>query len=92
MFHPVRTPNAFCISMLSCLPWLPSEFETHVVFLCTDDGAMWEGVRLLRASIEWARKRKCVRWRVSSDTQYDLEMMARRVGAEEISPRYRIEL
>ena len=91
MFQPIRTANAFAISMLSCLPWLPSDFECNVVFICCDEGAMWEGMKLMRSSIEWAKKRKCVRWRISSDTQYDLAAMAKRLGATEISPRYLIE-
>jgi hypothetical protein len=91
MFLPVRMPNSFMICMLSTLPWIPSEFDCNVVFICADDGHMWEAMKLLRHSIEWAKKRKCKRWRLCSDTETDLTMMARRVGAWEISPRYTIE-
>ena len=53
---------------------------------------MWEAMKLLRASIAWARKRKCVRWRMSSDTDYDLAAMARRLGVNEESPRFTLNL
>lgn len=88
MFHPVRMPNAFCISMLSIMPWLPAEAECNVVFICCDDGCMWEGMKLLRASIAWGKLRRCAIWRLSSDTDYDLQGMATRLGAKEISPRF----
>jgi hypothetical protein len=91
MFHPVRTAHAFCISMISCLPWLPSDFEAHVVAICADDGAMWEAAKLLRDSIAWAKSRRCKCWRLCSDTDYDLAGMARRLGAKEISPRFTME-
>ena len=68
MFHPVRLANSFLISMLSCNPWAPSEFECNVVLVCADEGCMWEAAKLLRSSIEWARKRKCKRWRLAGDT------------------------
>jgi hypothetical protein len=90
LFHPVRTSDAFCISTLSILPWTPARIECNVVFICCDDGAMWQGMHLLRASIEWGRSRKCALWRLSSDTAYDLAPMARRLGVEEITPRFEL--
>lgn len=92
MFHPIRLANSFMIGMLSCVPWLPSEFECSVVFICADDGAMWEAMKLMRASIEWAKLRKCKRWRFTSDTEYDLAPFARRLGVTEISPRFTLNL
>ena len=88
LFYPCRTPNAFCISMLSILPWLPSEVECNVVFICCEEGAMWEGLKCLRASVEWGRQRKCTVWRLCSDTDYDLKMLGQRLGCTELSPRY----
>lgn len=88
MFLAQRTENAFCISMLSVKPWTPSDTECNVAALCTDDGAMWEGLNLLRWSIKWAQLRKCAFWQMSSDTDYDFTMLARRLGATEISPRF----
>ena len=54
MFLPMRTQNAFCVSMVSVKPWTPSENECHVAALCADDGAMTEAIKLLRWSVEWA--------------------------------------
>jgi len=92
MFHPTRLAHSFQISMLTCTPWLPAEFECHIVFVCAQDGYLWEAMRLMRASIDWARMRKCTRWRISSDTEFEFEGFARRLGASEISPRYTLEL
>lgn len=91
MFHAARTQNAFAISMLSTLPWTPSEFECNVIFICADDGAMWQAMKLLRDSIAWAKKRKCKCWRLSSNTEHELHAMALRLGAREISPRFTLE-
>lgn len=91
MFYPVRLQNSFMIAMLSCLPWLPSEFECNVICICADDGAMWEAVKLLRASIKWAEDRKCKCWLLAGDTAFDLAPMAMRLGARELTPRYRID-
>lgn len=92
MFHPTRLSNAFQIGMITCVPWLPAEFEYHVVFVCSDHNFMWESAKLLRHSIEWSRKRGCKRWRLSSDTDFDLAPIARRLGATEVSPRFTITL
>ena len=92
MFFAARTEHAFCISMLTCNPWTPAEFETHVVALCSDDGWMWETLPLLRASIEFARRRKCARWNIVSETQFDLGPLAMRVGAKQKTPRYTLDL
>lgn len=92
LFYPSRTDHAFTITMLSCVPWLPTEWAADVVFTCADDGAMWEVLSLLRKSIEWSRKRRASVWRIMSDTDYDIAPLARRVGAGEIMPRYVLRL
>lgn len=92
LFLAQRTRNAFCISMLSVTPWMPSDFECNVVFICADDNCEWEAVKLMRACIAWARNRKCKLWRVSSDTETDLAVLAKRLGAQEVSPRFTIRL
>jgi hypothetical protein len=88
MFNPQRMPNAFCISMLSLVPWLPGEVECNIVFICAEDGCIWEAMKLLRSSIEWAKQRRANVWRLSSDTEVELAAMAYRLGATAISPRY----
>lgn len=89
-FYCTRTDNAFQILMLSVMPWLPAEPEANCIFVCADEGAMWEALRLLRDSIDWAKKRKCAMWRLSSDTEVEFPGVARRLGCTEISPRYLI--
>lgn len=88
LFCPQRMPNAFCITMLAILPWLPSDVECNVVMICCEENCMWEGMKLLRSSIAWGKQRRCTLWRLSSDTDYDLANIAKRLGATEISPRY----
>ena len=92
LFLPQRTDNAFCISMLSVTPWLPVDYETNVVVICAEDNATWEAIKLLRASVAWSRLRRCKVWRLSSDTHNDMTLLAQRLGAEEISPRYVMRL
>ena len=92
IFYPARTQNAFAISMLSLVPWVPNEFECNVVAVCADDGGMWEAARLLRASVEWAKQRKAATWRICSETDVDLAQIARRVGATEVWPRFVLRL
>lgn len=92
VFLPVRSDAAFAIAMVNVVPWLPARWETNIVMFCADDGKIWEGLALLRATIEWARQRKCVEWRISSETAAELAPLAKRLGAEELSPRYRMRL
>lgn len=92
MFLPQRMDNSFCISSLSVAPWLSAEVECNMVFIVAEDGAMWEAMKLLRASIAWARYRRCTTWRMSSDTDVKLDMMARRLGCKELSPRFTLRL
>ncbi|HEX3525154.1 MAG TPA: hypothetical protein VHT52_24080 [Stellaceae bacterium] len=92
MFLPQRTANAFLISMISVKPWTPADYECNVAALCADDGALWEAMKLIRWSVEWARLRKCTTWSMMSDTDYDFTMLARRIGATEASPRFQMRL
>ena len=87
-FYPTRMSDSFQITMLSVMPWLPAEPEAIVLFVCADDGKLYQAVKLMRDSIEFARKRRCAVWRLSSDTDIELVAMANRLGVTEISPRY----
>jgi hypothetical protein len=88
MFLPIRTDDAFLIAMLSTTPWVPQTPEANVTLVCAEEGHMWEAVMLLRASIEWAKRRKCSLWRVSSETDFDLAPIALKLGATEAQVRY----
>lgn len=92
MFWPMRTDNAFCIAMLSTTPWRPSTPECNIALVVADENCMWEAIMLLRASIEWAKRRKCSLWRVSSETDFDLEPIARKLGATEPHVRWVLRL
>ena len=88
MFLPIRSDHAFLIAMLSTTPWMPQTPECNVVLVCAEEGSMWEAVMLLRASQEWANRRLCSLWRLSSETDFDLEPIALKLGATEANVRY----
>ena len=50
--------------------------------LVAERGCHWQAIKLLRRTIEWAKERGCLRWFLSSDTNYDFAALARRVGAQ----------
>jgi hypothetical protein len=92
LFYPARTRRAFAISMLNIMPWIPNEIECNIVAVCADDDAVWEVICLFRASIKWAKSRKCQMWRLCSETDKELAAIATRVGATEVWPRYVMRL
>jgi hypothetical protein len=92
MFYPVRTDHAFLIAMLSTTPWTPATPECNITLVVADEGCMWEAVTLLRASIAWAKQRKCSLWRLSSETGFDLAPIAHKLGATEANVRWQLRL
>ena len=91
LYLPIRTSNAFLIALLNAMPWSLTRMEAIVLLLVTDDDAVWEGVQLLRTSVEWAKVRGAAHWRYWWD-EGDAYILARRVGAKMDTPRYRIDL
>lgn len=92
VYLPIRTKNAFLIGLCTTVPWRPQEVETNVVMLAADHGAMWEAVTLCRASLEWAKRRKAIIWRITSETDFDLGPIAVRLGAAKEPSRYVVRL
>ena len=92
VFYPIRSDNSFVVTLISIIPWMPAEWEANVVWCCADDGAMWEALALLRESLAWAKRRKCVEWRFRSETDFDTGPMARRLGAHELPTNYAVRL
>jgi hypothetical protein len=84
----IRTRNAWLVSGLDCNMWKPDEWYCNTLGGCADFGAVWEMVPLVRASMEWAKKRGAVRWNWQSDTPFDIGPLMRRVGAKPLTPRY----
>ena len=91
LFYSVRSDDAFLIAILSYMPWLPADLEVNVIFVCAEPGAVWQAAELLRHSIDWAKRRGAKCWRLSSDTDFELAPLARRVGAKEAHPRMTLE-
>lgn len=92
VFFPIRTNDAFLIAHLHVWPWKAKEFTCDVMFICADDGAVWQALSLVRASIAWAESRKAAVWRISSETEIDVTPLALRVGAKKIGPRCELDL
>jgi hypothetical protein len=88
----LRSEHAFVFASLVKPPWRPSEVECQVLALYAAESHHWEAVKLLRRSIAWAREQNCHRWWFSSETDHDVELLCRRVGAQPAQMRYRVEL
>lgn len=88
----IRSDHAFCVAIYSVPPWWPNEPEVHIAVLVADKGAHWQAIRLLKDTIAWARGRGCARWWLSSETDYDFEMLAKRVGARPRVMKYEVPL
>lgn len=88
----IRTDDAYLTAFLKRVPWDPAHADCEVVTVCADDGAVWQTGALLRASLDWAKERKADAWCYSSDTDYRIEPLVRRLGAYQQEPRFRIVL
>lgn len=88
VFLPIRTQGAFCVALISVIPWMPADPEANLVMLCAEEGCMWEAVSLLREAAAWAQRRKCVELRISSETAFDLTPLAKRMGAVPLPDRH----
>lgn len=88
----MRSLNAFCVTIMHVPPWWPDEPEAHVAVLVAAKGHHWDTVRLLRESLAWSRGKGCVRWYVSSETDYDFRALAKRVGAKPDVVKYKVDL
>lgn len=91
-FFPVRTDNAFVVTMINVIPWLPKEPEANVIMCCAEENCAWEAIRLLRVSLFWAKRRECAEWRFRTATDFDVGPLARRMGAFELPPCYAVRL
>ena len=87
----IREEHAFCISSIGGYFWFPKEPEAYVVLLCAEANKHWEAIKLLRHSVEWARGKGCVRWWLTSDTEYDFRPLAKRLGCKTLD-RYLLDL
>jgi hypothetical protein len=91
-YYATRSANAFQVTNLTTTPWTPKTFKADIVAVCADHGKMWELLPLFRDSIRWARERDAFAWRFQTDTQYDLAPIMKRLGIEQLTPRYVLEL
>lgn len=88
----IRSEGAFCTAIIETQAWWPGEPECHIAVLVADKGHHWEAITLLKTTISWARANGCARWYLSSETDFDFEMLARRVGAKPGVMKYRLDL
>jgi hypothetical protein len=92
IFFPARTDHAFTICMIITDAWLPGLRICNNLLLNSEEGAVWEEITLMRAALEWARKRQCAEYRIWSDTAVDLAPVAVRVGAQPTAVRHTVTL
>ena len=92
IFFPARTDHAFTICMIITDAWLPGLRICNNLLLNSEEGAVWEEITLMRAAVEWARKRQCAEYRIWSDTEVDLSAAAVRVGAQPTAVRHAVKL
>jgi hypothetical protein len=92
IFFPARTDHAFTICMIITDAWLPGLRICNNLLLNSEEGAVWEEITLMRAALEWARKRQCAEYRIWSDTAVDLTAVAVRVGAQPTAVRHSVKL
>ena len=91
-WYAVRTSDAFLLAIITSQAWRPRDWYVDPVFICADDGAMWQAMALLRASQRWGEMRGCRYWRLCGDTDFDLTPMGLRLGAKLVFPRIVKEL
>lgn len=84
----LRTGQAAVVALAGSPPWMPHDRQCHILFVLGYPRGVWDVVRLLRASQDWAVERGCSVWRFGADVPFDLEPLARRVGAIQDSPRF----
>jgi len=94
--YAARTDDAFVLANTTVMPWIPGKYECHIVTICSDENASasttWQVMKLLRASIDWARARKCYVWKISSDMEIDVTPLAQRLGAKQLLTRFALQL
>ena len=86
-----RTDHGFLVANTTGTLWYPKRRALEILALCVEEGHHWDAVKLLRASVAWARDKGCERWLVNSDTQHQIGSLAVRAGAMP-EPRYVIDL
>lgn len=86
----IRSDHGFLVANIVAPGWWPKRRTCQILWLCVEEGYHWEAVKLLRASICWAKERGCTRWWVDSDTKHEVGALAERVGARGV-PRYEID-
>ena len=60
--------------------------------ICAEEGHHWDAIKLLRASLEWAKEQGHKRWLLSSsETDHPIGKLAERIGAQAL-PFYGLKL
>lgn len=87
----IRSDHGFLVADILTPGWYPKQKNCRIVWLCMEESYHWEAVKLLRASIAWAKDHGCQRWIFTSETDVPIAALAERVGAR-VEPSYVIEL
>jgi len=87
-----RSDRAFIIASLMVPVWRAEQPDCHIVALCAEAGGHWQAIKLLRASMTWAREHRCRQWRFGSETNHDISALAKYVGAHPSQPSWECDL
>lgn len=90
----IRSDYGFLVANINIVGWYPQKRNCYVLAVCVEEGHhSWDAIKLLRASVEWAKEQKCERWWFTSDLEHEREVasLAERLGAW-VVPHYVIKL
>jgi len=86
-----RDDDAFCMVGLSTF-WWESETRANVMFLAVRKRQAWQAVKVMRAALQWAKSKGAGSFEFGEETGMRMEAIARRIGATQNRPSYRIDL
>lgn len=87
-----RTDRAACIIGRLVSFWAPQDAEWHVMFLASMPGSGWATYKLLRFMIASAEREGGASLHFGSSTGVDFTPFAKRLGAQQEPPSFRVGL
>lgn len=79
----LRSDNAAIVVTVTSNRWTPNKFEALAQTVMAEEGCMWELFPLLRAAQDWAARKRCGKFKMATETAYDLGPIAKRIGLHE---------
>jgi hypothetical protein len=92
VFCAIRNDHSYVIAHLAVIPWFPRSIECNTCIVCADIGHMWRVIPVLRSAVEWARRHRASAFRITSQTEFDLGPIAKRLNMTKSFPLYSLEV